>query len=159
MADEQTPSKADELVAEVESGARNPQGAVRNLIPILCFIWAVYQLYISSPLPSDLTVATGVEFFQFIGNLSISRKIHLAFALALATLAFPLYRSAPRDSGRRCRASASALSNRAAGCLAISLSNVLSSASDTLSLRWRKSGMGASQCAANFVGKPAGKGR
>ncbi len=98
MADDQTPSKADELVAEVESGARNPQGTFRNLIPILCFIWAIYQLYISSPLPSDLAVATGIDFFQFIGNLSISRKIHLAFALALATLAFPLYKSAPRDS-------------------------------------------------------------
>ena len=98
MADNQSMSKADELVAQVESGARNPTGWARNLIPIICFVWAMYQLYISSPLPSDLAVATGIDFFQFIGNLSISRKIHLAFALVLATLAFPLWKSSPRDS-------------------------------------------------------------
>lgn len=97
MAKQEAMSKADELVAQVESGARNPQGWQRSLIPVICFIWAVYQLYISSPLPSDLTVATGIEFFQFIGNLSISRKIHLMFALVLATMAFPLVKSAPRD--------------------------------------------------------------
>ena len=95
MADNQEMSKADELVAQVESGARNPTGWVKSLIPILCFTWAVYQLYISSPLPSMLTVATKIEFFQFIGNLSISRKIHLAFAVVLASLAFPLFKSSP----------------------------------------------------------------
>ncbi len=97
MAEQQTMSKADELVAQVESGARNPLGWQKNLIPILCFIWALYQLYISSPLPSMLTVSTKIDFFQFIGNLSISRKIHLMFALVLATLAFPLTKSAARD--------------------------------------------------------------
>ena len=49
MADNQEMSKADELVAQVESGARNPTGWVKKLIPILCFTWAIYQLYISSP--------------------------------------------------------------------------------------------------------------
>ena len=97
MAAEKEMSKADELVAEVESGGRNLTGSTKNLIPIICFIWACYQLYISSPLPSELTVNTGIQFFQFIGNLSISRKIHLLFALVLASLAFPLYKGAPRD--------------------------------------------------------------
>ncbi len=97
MADNQSTSKADELVAEVESGARNPTGWVRNLIPVLCFIWALYQLYIASPLPSMLTVATRIDFFQFIGNLSISRKIHLMFAIMLASLAFPLFKSSARN--------------------------------------------------------------
>ena len=97
MAQEQSMSAADELVAEVESGARNPTGWARSLIPVICFIWALYQLYISSPLPSDLTVSTKIQFFQFIGNLSISRKIHLGFAIVLATLAYPLWKQAPRD--------------------------------------------------------------
>ena len=97
MANDQAMSTADELVAEVESGARNPQGWVSILIPVICLVWALYQLYISSPLPSMLTVATKIDFFQFIGNLSISRKIHLAFALVLATLAYPLWKSAPRN--------------------------------------------------------------
>ncbi len=96
MADTETLSKADELVAQVESGARNPEGWQRYLIPVLCFIWAIYQLYIASPLPSMLTVATRIEFFQFIGNLSISRNIHLMFALVLATLAFPFYKTSVR---------------------------------------------------------------
>lgn len=97
MADNQTMSEADELVAQVESGARQPTGWEKNLIPILCFVWAVYQLYISSPLPSMLTVSTKIDFFLFIGNLSISRKIHLVFALVLASLAFPLFKSSPRN--------------------------------------------------------------
>ncbi len=95
MAAEQGLSKADALVAEVETGGRNLSGSTKNLIPIICFVWAIYQLYISSPLPSELTVSTGITFFQFIGNLSISRKIHLLFALVLACLAFPLYKGAP----------------------------------------------------------------
>ena len=95
MATDQELSKADALVAEVESGGRNLTGSTKKLIPTICFVWACYQLYISSPLPGDLTVATGIPFFQFIGNLSISRKIHLLFALVLACLAFPLYRGAP----------------------------------------------------------------
>jgi TRAP-type uncharacterized transport system fused permease subunit len=97
MADNETVSKADELVAQVESGARNPQGWARYLIPIICFIWALYQLYISSPLPYMLTTLTQIDFFQFIGNLGISRKIHLMFALVLATLAFPMFKSSARD--------------------------------------------------------------
>ncbi len=90
-------SKAEELAAEVETGARNPQGWQRPLIPVICFVWALYQLYIASTLPSDLTVATGWGFFQFIGNLSISRKIHLMFALVLATMSYPLWKNASRD--------------------------------------------------------------
>ncbi len=90
-------SKAEQLAAEVETGARNPKGWQRPLIPALCFIWAVYQLYIASTLPSDLTVATGIEFFQFIGNLSISRKIHLMFALVLAIMSYPLWKRASRE--------------------------------------------------------------
>ena len=97
MSDEQSMSKADELVAQVESGARNPQGWQRGLIPILCMVWALYQLYIASPLPSMLSVSTKIDIFQFVGNLSISRKIHLAFALVLATMAFPLFKSSARN--------------------------------------------------------------
>ena len=89
-------SRAEELAAEVETGARNPEGWQRPLIPVICFIWALYQLYIASTLPSDLTVMTGINFFQFIGNLSISRKIHLMFALVLATMSYPLLKGASR---------------------------------------------------------------
>lgn len=98
MTDNQTLSEADKLVADVDTGARNPAGWEGKLIPVICFTWAIYQLYIASPLPSVLSTALGVDFFQFIGNLSISRKVHLAFSLVLATLAFPLFKSSSRTS-------------------------------------------------------------
>lgn len=88
---------AEELVAEIDTGARVLQGWQTNLIPIICFIWALYQLYAASPVPSMLSSFTGVNFFYFIANLSISRKVHLAFALILVTLAYPLLKSSPRN--------------------------------------------------------------
>ena len=98
MTDNQTMSDADKLVADVDTGARNPLGWQAKLIPAICFSWAIYQLYIASPLPSMLSTALGVDFFQFIGNLSISRKVHLAFSIVLATLAFPLFKRSSRTS-------------------------------------------------------------
>lgn len=88
---------AEELAAEVESGARNPTGKLVHLIPGVCLAWALYQLYIASALPFWLTQLTGSDFFLFIGNLSISRKIHLSFSLALALMAYPMFKSSPRD--------------------------------------------------------------
>lgn len=89
---------ADELVAQADSGSRNLTGSMKNVIPAICFIWALYQLYIASPLPFMLTELTGLEFFVFVGNLSISRKIHLIFALVLSILAFPMLKSSTRNS-------------------------------------------------------------
>ncbi len=97
MAKTQTMTSAEQLVADVDSGARNPTGWQSNLIPAICFTWAIYQLYIASPVPFWLSVATGIDSFQFIGNLSISRKVHLAFSIVLATLAFPLFKKSPRN--------------------------------------------------------------
>ncbi len=97
MAENQVTTSADELVAQTETGARNPAGWQKNLIPTICFIWALYQLYIASPLPSMLTQYTGIDFFLFIGNLSISRNIHLAFSMVLAIMAYPLFKSSPRN--------------------------------------------------------------
>ncbi|MCP4185622.1 MAG: TRAP transporter permease [Hyphomicrobiales bacterium] len=91
-------TSAEELVAQVDSGARNLGGSLKNLIPTLCLIWALYQLYIASPLPFMLTELTGIDLFIFIGNLSISRKIHLVFALVLAILAFPMLKSSSRTT-------------------------------------------------------------
>ncbi|MCP4071570.1 MAG: TRAP transporter permease [Hyphomicrobiales bacterium] len=92
----QNTTSADELVAQTESGARHLTGQMATLIPAICFLWALYQLYIASPLPFMLTASTGVDFFIFIGNLSISRKIHLIFALVLSILAFPMLKSSTR---------------------------------------------------------------
>ncbi|MGB5706405.1 MAG: TRAP transporter permease [Arenicellales bacterium] len=86
---------ADDLVASVDTGARNPQGWMRNLIPGVAFIWALFQLYIASNLPFTLTDMTGISLVVTNSN---ARLIHLAFALFLAAMAFPLFKSSPRDT-------------------------------------------------------------
>ena len=88
-----TANNVGDLVASVDTGARNPEGALRNLIPTIAFIWACFQLYIASNLPFWLTEVTGL---RLIVTNSDARLIHLAFALFLAALAFPLFRSSPR---------------------------------------------------------------
>ncbi len=97
MAKENVIDSAEDLAAEVDSGARNPVGKQKYLIPGICLTWALYQLYIASSLPFWLAQNTGIDFFLFIGNLSISRKIHLSFSLVLALMAFPMFKSSPRD--------------------------------------------------------------
>jgi len=98
MPDNKNTTSAEDLVAQVDTGARTLPGRYSYLIPVICFCWAIYQLYIASELPFILTTLTGIDFFQFIGNLSISRKIHLGFSIVLATLAFPLFKSSPRQN-------------------------------------------------------------
>lgn len=86
-------SDADEMVASVDTGARIPSGWQRSLIPAIAFIWALFQLYYASNLPFTLTEWTGISFVVTNSN---ARLIHLAFALFLAAIAFPLFKSSPR---------------------------------------------------------------
>ena len=62
---------AEELVAEFDTGARNLVGWQQKLIPYICFIWALYQLYAASPIPSMLSAGLGIDFFYYI---AISRS-------------------------------------------------------------------------------------
>ncbi len=88
-------AKADALVAEVDTGARNPAGFQGKLIISICIIWSVFQLYIASKVPGMLAQLTGMS--DFANVVAQARYIHLAFAITLATLAFPLFRTSPRD--------------------------------------------------------------
>ncbi|WP_375175484.1 TRAP transporter permease [Pseudooceanicola sp.] len=77
-----------ELVAASDSGARSPTGPIGTFIAAVALIWSVFQVLLASPvapyvLPGDL-----------INN---SRQIHLAFAIFLAAMAYPLFKSSPRD--------------------------------------------------------------
>ncbi|MFT4959065.1 MAG: TRAP transporter 4TM/12TM fusion protein [Paracoccaceae bacterium] len=77
-----------ELVSSSDSGARSPAGAVGLLLAIVAVSWAVFQVVLASPLapyilPGDL-----------INN---SRQIHLGFAIFLAFLAYPAFKSSPRN--------------------------------------------------------------
>ena len=85
---------ADDLVASVDTGARNPLGWQRTLIPTIAFIWALFQLYIASNVPFWLSEHTGLQ--SFVVTNSDARLFHLAFGMVLAALAFPLFKSAPR---------------------------------------------------------------
>ena len=83
-----------EEFATVDTGGRNPAGWEGKLIACVAFVWALFQLYIASNLPFWLTDVTGISVIVTNSN---ARLIHLAFGFFLATLAFPLLKSSPRD--------------------------------------------------------------
>ncbi|MBY8977057.1 TRAP transporter permease [Rhodobacteraceae bacterium NNCM2] len=87
-------TSVEDMVASVDTGGRNPTGWQKQVILATAFIWAVFQLYIASNVPFWLTETFGV-------NVTVpsteARRIHLAFALVLAAMAFPLLRSSPRN--------------------------------------------------------------
>ncbi len=83
------------MVAEVESGARQATGFAGKFIIALAFAWSLFQLYIASPLPYRLAEMTGIN--QLVLPSQATRQIHLAFAFALAMLAYPLFKSSPRN--------------------------------------------------------------
>ncbi len=87
---------ADDMVAEADTGARAPTAPWQaNLIIGTCIVWSLFQLYIASKVPGVIAQATGVNFFANI--VAQARFVHLAFAIMLATLAFPLFKSSPKD--------------------------------------------------------------
>ncbi|MBT5674144.1 MAG: TRAP transporter permease [Rhodospirillaceae bacterium] len=72
-------TRAQEIVAQVESGPRNPEFWLSRLtIMLLCIAWSGYQLYIAYQ-PIDATIA---------------RAWHLAFAILLVFLAYPAFNEA-----------------------------------------------------------------
>ncbi|MDP3085692.1 MAG: TRAP transporter permease [Rubrivivax sp.] len=79
----------NQLVADNDSGGRNPGPLVSKLILGVCLAWSLFQLWIASPLPFSL----GVGVF----NDTQSRAIHLAFAVFLAYLAYPAFGGSPRN--------------------------------------------------------------
>ncbi|MCK0150487.1 TRAP transporter permease [Marivita sp. S6314] len=79
---------AEDMVAEADTGARQAGAFASTLIFALCIAWSLFQLYIASKLPGVLAQATGVSMFANI--VAQARFVHLAFAIALATLAFPI---------------------------------------------------------------------
>ncbi|WP_138422508.1 TRAP transporter permease [Maritimibacter alexandrii] len=76
-----------ELVAASDSGARSVPGYLGIFIAAVALIWSIFQVLLASPwapyiLPSDA-----------INN---SRQIHLAFAIFLSAMAYPLFKRAPK---------------------------------------------------------------
>ena len=88
-------TSAEDLVAQADTGARNPSNWQGRVIIGLCLVWSLFQLYIASSLPGQIAELTGLS--DFANVVAQARFVHLAFALALATFAFPLTSGAPRD--------------------------------------------------------------
>jgi len=86
---------AEAMVAEADTGARQPTGVVGHLIIGICIVWSLFQLYIASRVPGQIAELTGIN--EFANIVAQSRFVHLAFAITLATLAFPLFKSSPRN--------------------------------------------------------------
>jgi len=86
---------AADIVAQVDTGARNPAGWQGRMILTVAFIWAVFQLYIASNLPFWLSEHTGIRWL--VVTNTDARRIHFAFALSLAAMAYPLFRGSPSD--------------------------------------------------------------
>ncbi|CAB5079366.1 TRAP-type uncharacterized transport system, fused permease component [Olavius algarvensis associated proteobacterium Delta 3] len=88
-----SPKSAEELqemVAETESGARNPTGAIpKKVLFYVPLIWTVFQLWYASPLPFIFNIG--------VFNSTEARAIHLAFAIFLSFTAYPTLKSSPRD--------------------------------------------------------------
>jgi TRAP transporter 4TM/12TM fusion protein len=77
-----------ELVQSSDSGARNPRGWVGIMVAVVALSWSIFQVLLASPigpyvLPGDM-----------INN---ARQIHLAYAIFLSAMAYPLFKSAPKD--------------------------------------------------------------
>ncbi len=95
-------AELEEMIAETDTGARSPEGPVGKLLLLIAFVWAVFQLWIASPLPfmlSDIHLwgdTTLADFIPVLNNTH-TRSIHLAFAVCLAFLAYPSFKRSPRD--------------------------------------------------------------
>lgn len=85
-------SKLEEFAA-IDTGGRNPLGGVGFFLAFLAFSWSVFQLYVSSFLPFWLAENYDINL---IFNGSEVRVIHLAFAIALACLSYPLFKNSSR---------------------------------------------------------------
>ena len=85
---------AEAIVADVESGAREPLGFERTLFLAIAFTWSLYHLLLPTQVPYLLREWTGTDFWLVLINQS--RRIHLMFALVLAAMAYPLFRSSSR---------------------------------------------------------------
>ncbi len=78
----------EDIVADADTGGRAPADSFgRAALWYIPLCWAIYQLWIASPLPFIV---------GFVWNDTQTRSIHLGFAVLLAFLAFPGLKSSPR---------------------------------------------------------------
>jgi TRAP transporter 4TM/12TM fusion protein len=86
---DKAPESLQRLVAESDTGARQPRGVAAAVIAAVSIGWALFQLWYASPLPFALGWG--------ILNDTEARALHLGLALLLAFTAWPAFRGSPRD--------------------------------------------------------------
>ncbi|MGI9384312.1 MAG: TRAP transporter permease, partial [Methyloligellaceae bacterium] len=82
------------IVADTDTGSRNPANWQGKLITGTALVWSLFQIYYASNVPFWLTELTRLNLTL---NSDQARSIHLAFAMFLAATAFPLFKRSPRD--------------------------------------------------------------
>jgi len=88
------PASDLEAFTSIDTGGRSPSGTIGFFIAFVAFVWSAFQLYVSSAVPFWLAEEFGINL---IFNGSEVRVIHLAFAMALACLSYPLFKASPKD--------------------------------------------------------------
>lgn len=78
-----------DMIADSDTGGRNPSGVSAKVLWIVPLLWALFQLWYVSPLPYIFNIG--------LYNSTEARSIHLAFAIFLAFLAFPAFKGSPRN--------------------------------------------------------------
>ncbi|MFK7161803.1 TRAP transporter permease [Marinospirillum sp. MEB164] len=74
---------------EQDTGGRQLEGLMAKTLAGIALAWSCFQLWIASPLPFLLGFGTF--------NDTQSRAIHLTFALLLAFMAYPAFKTSPRQ--------------------------------------------------------------
>lgn len=87
-----TSVSASDIATAADAGGRYASGWQGWIIPVGCFVWAVFQIFYSSNLPFWFS---DVFRINIILNNSEIRLFHLSFALFLAAMAFPLFSWSP----------------------------------------------------------------
>ena len=80
---------AKNILKEADTGIRNAGPIITKIIFFICILFSIFQLYIASKLPGLLAQITDISIF--VNIVAQARYIHLAFAIVLATLAFPIF--------------------------------------------------------------------
>ncbi|OIQ22000.1 TRAP transporter permease [uncultured Vibrio sp.] len=85
-----TPSQdVQEMVAQADTGARNPKGIPGRILWFVPLCWSLFQLWYASPLPFIFNFA--------VLNDTQARAIHLTFAIFLAFTAYPASKNSSRS--------------------------------------------------------------
>ena len=85
---DKAPEALQQLVADTDTGGRQPAGLTRHLIFGVAMAWALFQYWYASPLPFALGWG--------ILNDTQARAIHLSLAIFLAFTAWPAFKRSPR---------------------------------------------------------------